>query len=97
MAKYNHNVNNTNDFVEQVMSLVLEERECMNSYYISGLFTSVSDEAAIRIIKDRIEKDAELYKRTIMTVKNIIELITPTSCSKADSMSRLRVQPLTHQ
>ena len=68
-------VQNTMDFVEQVKSIRLQPQECIVSYDVKALFTSVPIKPAIKIIKQLLEDDRELQHRTSMTVQNIICLL----------------------
>ena len=68
-------VQNTMDFVEQVKNIRLQPQECIVSYYVKALFTSVPRKPAIKIIKQLLEDDKELPQRTSMTVHNIICLL----------------------
>ena len=53
----------------------LEEGECITSYYVSSLFTSIPVTSAIDIIRNKLEQDTELPNRTAMSANNIIELL----------------------
>ena len=93
-----HHINSTQDFVEQVRHITLVPGECLSSYDVSALFTSVPIDPALKIMKDLKEKDPTLKDRTVMCVNDIILLLefclkTPISPSKASSLNRLRVQP----
>ena len=68
-------VYNTMDFVEQVKNIRLQPQECIVSYDVKALFTSVPIKPAIKIIKQLLEDDQELQQRTSMTVHNIICLL----------------------
>ena len=68
-------VQNTMDFVEQVKNIKLQPHECIVSYDVKALFTSVPIKPAINIIKQLLEDDKELQQRTTMTVQNIICLL----------------------
>ena len=63
------------DFVEQVKNIRLQPQECIVSYDLKALFTSVPIKPAIKIIKQLLEEDHELQHRTSMTVQNIICLL----------------------
>ena len=52
-----------------------EDGECIISYYVTSLFTAVPVASTIDIVKNRLEQDAELPGRTIMSTSNIIELL----------------------
>ena len=68
-------VQNTMDFVEQVKNIKLQPQECIVSYDVKALFTSVPTKSAVNIIKQLLEDDKELQQRTTMTVQNIICLL----------------------
>ena len=98
VGKSPHHINSTQDFVEQVKHITLAPVECLSSYDVSALFTSVPVDPALNIIKDLLEKDHTLKERTVMEVSDIILLLeffsrTHTFLSKTSSMNRLRVQP----
>ena len=52
-----HDINSTQDFVEQVNKVTLLSWECLSSYDVTALFTSVPVDPALGIIKDLLEKD----------------------------------------
>ena len=102
VGKSPNHINSTQDFVEQVRHITLVPGDCLSSYDVSALFTSVPIDPALKIIKDLLEKDHTLKDRTVIGVDNIILLLevclkTPISPSKASSLNRLRVQPWVHQ
>ena len=68
-------VQNTMEFVEQVKNIKLQPHECLVSYDVKALFTSVPTKSAVNIIKQLLEDDKELQQRTTMTVQNIICLL----------------------
>ena len=70
-----HHINSTQDFVEQVKHITLGPGECLSSYEVSALFTSVPVDPALNIIKDLLEKDYTLKERTVMAVNDIILLL----------------------
>ena len=70
-----YNVQNTKDFVQQLKNINLQPQECIISYDIKAIFTSVPIEPAIKIIKQHLEGDQELQQRTSITVKHIICLL----------------------
>ena len=75
VGKSPHHINSTQDFVEQVKHITLVPGECLSSYYVSALFTSVPVDPALNIIKDLLEKDHTLKERTVMEVSDIILLL----------------------
>ena len=50
--------------MEQVRHITLVPGECLSSYDVSALFTSVPIDPALKIIKDLLEKDPTLKDRT---------------------------------
>ena len=98
VGKSPHHINSTQDFVEQAKRFKLEPGECLSSYDVSALFTTVPIDPALNIIKDLLDKDTTLKERTVMGVGTLSSYWssvsrTPTSLSKASSMNRLRVLP----
>ena len=49
--------------------------ECLTSYDVTSLFTSVPIDPALDIMKDLLEKDEKLNDRTVLLVQNILELL----------------------
>ena len=75
VGKSPHHINSTQDFVEQAKHFKLEAGECLSSYDVSALFTSVPIDPALNIIKDLLVKDNTLKERTVMEVEDIILLL----------------------
>ena len=65
-----HHVQNNKDFLDSIKNIKIKPDECIMSYDVSALFTSIPIEPAINIIKKRLEEDKELNNRTSMTVKH---------------------------
>ena len=94
-GKSPHHINSTHDLVEQVKQFTLAPGECLSSYDVSALFTSVPVDPALGVIKHLLEKDLTLKDRTVLPVKDIILLLEfclkkCTFHSKTNSMNRLR-------
>ena len=70
-----HHVQNNNDFLESIRNIKLQPDECIMSYDVSSLFTSIPIDPAIKSIKKYLEDDKDLSKRTSMTVNHIICLL----------------------
>ena len=64
VGKSPHHLHNTQDFIEQIKDIKLEEDQCMMSYDVKALFTSVPIQPALNIIKKLLEVDKELQQRT---------------------------------
>ena len=75
VGKSEHHVKNTQDFIESIKGIHLGEDQCMVSYDVKALFTSVPTTKACIIIKQRLEEDTELNQRTSLSIDNIISLL----------------------
>ena len=75
VGKSPHHIKNTGDFVQQVRGIKLQPTECITSYDVSALFTSVPIESAITIIRNKLELDPELHNGTTMKVEHITSLL----------------------
>ena len=70
VGKSPHHIHSTQDCVEQANKVTLLPGECLSSYDVTALFTSVPIEPALGIIKDLLEKDNTLKERTVLLVKD---------------------------
>ena len=70
-----HHVQNTRDFVEQIKDTRLKQGECIISYDVAALFTSVPIQPVINIIKQKLANDTELQQRTSMSISHITTLL----------------------
>ena len=59
-----YHVHNTQDLIQQIEDIKLHEDQCMMSFDVKALFTSVPIKPAISTIKKLLEEDPELHKRT---------------------------------
>ena len=75
VGKSPHHITSTQDFVEQVKHITLAQGECLSSYDVPALFTSVPVDAALNIIKNLLAKDHTLKERTVLAVSDIILLL----------------------
>ena len=75
VGKSPHHIHSTQDFVEQVKQFTLAPGECLSSYDVSALFTSVPVDPALNVITDLLEKDPTLNDRTVLPLKDIILLL----------------------
>ena len=62
VSKSPHHIYSTQDFVEQANKVTLMPRECLSSYDVTALLTSVPVDTALGIIKDLLEKIVLLRK-----------------------------------
>ena len=70
-----HHVHNTRDFVEQLKDVRLKQGECIISYDVTALFTSVPIQPVLNIIKQRLANDKDLQERTTMSISHITNLL----------------------
>ena len=70
-----HHIQSTGDFVSKAKKFTLQTGEYLASYDVTSLFTSVTIDPALDIIKDLLEKDEKLNDRTVLSVQNILELL----------------------
>ena len=75
VGKSPYHVHNTQDFIQQIKDIKLEEEQCIMSYDVKALFTSVPIQPAISIITKLLEEDQELQQRTSLSVNNITSLL----------------------
>ena len=77
----NHQVLNSREFADEIMKIKLEEGECIMSYDVAALFTSIPVKSAIEVIKKKLEQDTELHQRTTMSTQNILDLLEFCLCN----------------
>ena len=70
-----HHVHNTKDFVEQLKDIRLKHGECIISYDVTALFTSVPVQPVVSIIQQKLANDKDLQQRTTMSIKHVISLL----------------------
>ena len=70
-----HHVHNTKDFVEHLKDIRQKQGECIISYDVIALFTSVPIQLVVNIIQQKLANDKDLQQRTTMFIKHIISLL----------------------
>ena len=75
VGKSPHHIQSISDFVSKAKGFTLQPGECLSSYDVTSLFTSVPIDPALNVIKDLLEKDEKLNERTVLSVQDIIELL----------------------
>ena len=75
VGKSMYHIHNTQDFTQQIQDIKLQKDQCMVSFDVKVLFTSVPIKSAINTIKKLLEEDPELQKRITLSVTNIIRLL----------------------
>ena len=61
--------------MEQVRHVTLAPAECLSSYDVSALFTSVPIDPVLKLIKDLFVKDPTLKDRAVIGIDDIILLL----------------------
>ena len=70
-----YHVHSNQDLLEDLRSLKLEKDECLMSFDVKALFTSIPIQPAINVIQKLLEEDQELKHKTSMSVKHITSLL----------------------
>ena len=70
-----HHVLNTIDFVQHLKGTRLQQNECIISYDVKALSTSVPIQPVINIIHNKLANDKDLQQRTSMAIHHIISLL----------------------
>ena len=73
VGKSFHHIQRTRDFVNKAKGVTLLPGECLCTYDVTALFTSVPIDLTLNITKDLLEKDDKLQDRTVLSVQNITE------------------------
>ena len=71
-----HQVQNSTQFAEEMKRTRIEQGECITSYDVTALFTSIPLPSTLDIKRSKLEQDADLSNRTSMSADNIIELLS---------------------
>ena len=75
VGKFSHHIQSISDFVNKAKGITLQLGECLTSYDVTALFTSIPIDPALKTIKDLLEKDEKLSDRTVFLVQRIIKLL----------------------
>ena len=97
-----HQIRNTQDFVEQVKNITLEEGKYNTSYDVLARFTPVPKDSAITIIKSNWNRTQTSRKQNPCPYITLLPycrslLKTPFSCSQVIFMNRCMEQQWGHQ
>ena len=71
VGKSPYQVQNTQDFMQQIQGIKLQSDQCIMSYDVKALFTSLPIQPALDIIRKLLEENGELQQRTSMSVSHI--------------------------
>ena len=70
-----HHLKNTQHFIQQIQGKKLETGDSITSFDVKALFTSVTVQPAIQIVKHRLQQDNTLPQRTSMSINQITSLL----------------------
>ena len=70
-----HHVLNSKQLADDLKDIKLEEDEYLISHDVVSLFTNTPVELTLKIIREKLEQDPNLGKRTRLTVGDIMELV----------------------
>ena len=68
-------MHNNQDLLEDLKSLKLGKDECLMSFDVKALFTSIPIKPVIQVIRKLLGKDQDLKQRTSMSADHIISLL----------------------
>jgi len=69
-----HHLKNSKDLAEIMCEVMIEDNEIFASHDVVSLFTNTPIDNALQVIRDRLEKDNTLKKRTFLNANDIMEL-----------------------
>ena len=69
-----HHVKNSKELAEELSSVTLEQEDIFNSHDGVSLFTKTPIQETLTIIRERLDKDQDLKKRTNLEVDDIMDL-----------------------
>ena len=75
VGRSTHHVRNNQDFIQRIQEVTVESEECMMSFDVKALLTSIPIQPTLNIIKKLLEEDTSLHQRTAMAVKHIYCLL----------------------
>ena len=75
VGKSPYHVQNNKDFLDSIKDIKIKPEECIMSYDVSALFTSIPIEPAINIIEKHLKEGKDLHSRTNMKIQHIISLL----------------------
>ena len=69
-------IKDSKDLVKIMKDIKLEPDEIIMSHDVVGLFTNVSNDLALQIIKDKLSDDSSLKDRTNLHIDDVMELLS---------------------
>ena len=75
VGKSDRHLQNSQDLVSKMSKFTLDPNECLVSYDVTPLFTSVPVEECLSIVKDLLSADDTLESRTDLNPKQVTDLL----------------------
>ncbi len=75
VGKTEHHIKNSTDFVQKIKDLEVPPSQKLVSFNVSVLFTSISADEAVRVIRQRLEQDNSWHDRTNLDVDQLTQLL----------------------
>ncbi len=75
VGKSNHHIVNSQDFVNKIRDIKLQEDETITSYDVSALFTCVPPDEAVQVVRNFLVNDITLNERTKLNPTQVCELL----------------------
>ncbi|XP_072020493.1 uncharacterized protein [Amphiura filiformis] len=75
VGKTDRHLKNSADLVDKLSNIIVADDECLLSYDVTALFTSVPVDESLRIIHDLLTNDTSLPERTSLTPQQISDLL----------------------
>ena len=96
VGKSPQHIQSTSEFVSKFRKVTLLPGECLSSYNVTAMFTSVPIDPVLNIIRDLLEKAETLSNMHVLPVQSIIELLgfymhNKYSLFRTSFMNRLKV------
>ncbi|XP_072043299.1 uncharacterized protein [Amphiura filiformis] len=75
IGKTEHHVNNSQQLAEELTGVMINDGEMFNSHDVVSLCTNVPIEETLIIIREKLEADHSLKKRTNLNVDDLMEIL----------------------
>ena len=75
VGKTEHHVTNSRELAEELASVKIGNEDIMNSHDVVSLFTNTPINKTLEIVREYLEKDTTLKKRTLLNIDDIVELL----------------------
>ena len=75
VGKSEHHIKNSQDFVNKIKDISIEEGETITSYDVSALFTCVPPDEAVNVVREFLLNDTALNERTKLSPDQVCSLL----------------------